>query len=84
MKKSIIKNVIALTFALGALVFVAGNVFGNDACPIESEIGEEEVDYRCRCGILTDTKKCLSKNHGSKCAPKGTVTCQDLNSNCGG
>jgi len=38
MKKSLLKNLIALAFSLGALVFMAGNVFANSE--EEGEIGD--------------------------------------------
>jgi len=44
MKKSIIKNVIALTFALGALVFVAGNVYAEPPECSEEQDFYENVD----------------------------------------
>ena len=39
MKKSILKNLLALTFALGALVFVAGNVYADHT--VVAEIGDQ-------------------------------------------
>ncbi len=42
MKKSIIKNLLAITFALGALVFVAGNVFADHTDALVDEIEDQE------------------------------------------
>ncbi len=41
MKKSLLKNLIALAFSLGALVFMAGNVFANSG-----EVGEIGDDIK--------------------------------------
>ena len=54
MKKSILKNLLALTFALGALVFVAGNVYGGEN-PNEDDIGDggtlPPFELRCTANI---------------------------------
>ena len=47
MKKSLLKNLIALAFSLGALVFVAGNVFANSNDEDEGEIGDDPVVVHC-------------------------------------
>ena len=61
MKKSILKNLLALTFALGALVFVAGNVYADEGVPppdifVEDEIEDDGFLTGCsipRCGLGT-------------------------------
>ncbi len=47
MKKSILKNLLALTFALGALVFVAGNVYADEE--IYDSIDNEFINWPKRC-----------------------------------
>jgi len=59
MKKSIIKNLIALTFALGALVFVAGNVFADhteDVDYIEDQGGGGGTTVGCHKNVDTSNK----------------------------
>jgi len=59
MKKSIIKNLIALTFALGALVFVAGNVMADPTQPTEPGDqgggGGTTVTVQCRYNVSIST-----------------------------
>ena len=58
MKKSILKNVIAHTFALGALVFVAGNVLAYEGgSPPECS---EDVDFEEGDGFIF-RKRCNNK-----------------------
>ena len=49
MKKSLIKNLMALSFALGAMVFIGGNVFANH---------NEDDEFDDGDGNNTSTKYC--------------------------
>ncbi len=76
MKKSIIKYLLAITFALGALVLVAGNAAAENPAEqrdvIELEAGE--ADYVCSSGGIGSTS-CSTSVGGGASGGSGSFGC---------
>ncbi len=80
MQKSIIKNLLAITFALGALVFVAGKVHAD--LPVEPEI--QGTTYTCFDNLTLDKRDGHVRKQCSDCCGfvLARITGSTTTSNC--
>jgi len=81
MKKSLLKNLIALSFALGALVFIAGNLYAD-----ETETGELDppAGYSCSVSVICDDGGSVSCTGVEKCERWSPfwVRCDGIETRC--